>query len=107
MEIEISGRAAAGYRAAIVVASEHLSPEARRDRGSKTLRLVGIEGPDQLCVAARAIDDVGADIDLSAGTVLPAAAAPFAQRDRDLVGRPLAVGIALQRAAAQDLDQCT
>src|SRR5262245_60374309 len=91
----------------MVIASEHLSPDTGRDRGSKPLRFVGIERPDQLGVAARAIDDVGADVDLTTGAVLPAAAAPLAQCDRDLIGRPLGAGAALQCAAAQDLDQRT
>jgi hypothetical protein len=73
MKIQIPRGAAAVHGAAMMIARKHLAPDARGDRRRRARRLRRIERADQLGVARRSRDDLGADLDLAPGAVLPAA----------------------------------
>src|SRR5205809_586849 len=89
----------------MVIAREDLPPDPWRDRGRHPCRLRRVERADELGVTRCALDHLGTDLDLLAGTVLPAALAGLAHRDRDLMCRPLRGAAAFERAPAQRLDE--
>ena len=109
MQVQVPRRAASGHRAAVMVAREHLAPEARCHRRRHAGRLRRLERPDVLGIALRALDDLGTHLDLAAGAVLPAALAGLAYGDGDLVRRASVLdgACALERAPAQRLDERT
>ena len=59
----------------MVIARKHLAPDPWRDSRSDPRRLCVLERPDQLGIATRTLDDLGADLDLAPRAVLPAAMA--------------------------------
>src|SRR5579872_7169954 len=97
MDIEVARRPAARDRAAVVVAREHLAAKPRCDGGRHTRRFVRVERADQLGVAPRAVEHLGADLDLAPGAVLPATVARFAHGERDLICRTLGACPGLER----------
>jgi len=109
MEVEKNCVAAAGHHAPPVIASHDLAAHGGWDVlvGARASALGIIvthvggargNGADMLGVAARHLDDVRVDLDLLAPSLLPAAVALTADRDRDLV-----TGSALVGGTAEDV----
>src|ERR1041384_6942258 len=70
MNVEISCRTAAWHRATMVIAREHLLAYTRRHGRGRALRSSRIERAKLSCVARRALEHLGRDIDLTPGAVL-------------------------------------
>src|SRR5262245_3717749 len=105
MDFEVSGRAAAGDLAAVLVAREDLLADAGRDGGGGALGGGGIEGAEVLGVAGGAFEDLGRDVDLATGAVLGGAPAVGALLVGDLVGGTAGAGAGREDGAAEGLDE--
>src|SRR5262245_33208739 len=78
MKIKIPRRSAAGDGAAMMIVRKYLAVNARCHGRLEAFRLSGVCGAEEVGVVPCTFDDLGADIEIAAGAVLPAASAPLA-----------------------------
>src|ERR1051325_2482093 len=105
MDVEVPRGAAAGHRAAMMIAREHLLAHPRRHRRRRALRCRRLERADDPGVARRTLERLRGDVDLAPGAVLGRAAAIRALLVSDLVPGPLGTGPRRDHGAAQRLDE--
>ena len=101
MDVQVTRRSAAGHRAAVMIAREHLLAQPRRHRGRRALGRRGVERAQDLGVARCALEDFGRNLDLSPGAVLRRAPAVRALLIRDLMRRTCGARTRRDRPAAQ------
>src|SRR3954470_10236488 len=84
MNVEVSGRPATRHAAAAAIATPDQPRDARWNVLMRALGDIAVDRSDVLRVAKCALHGGAIDRDLRTGAILPASAAPLAQRHGDL-----------------------